>query len=359
MKTFTDDMRDFLLKKSHYLYRLENGTLQELVKPYTIAKQQLLLEIGDLQAKTLLTFLNTQKLQILNNKLAEMQYVLDIAGLEAAGKLNDIRRKLISVEHSEYIKQLNSKFSRIGIVMDEVPYSQLDFIMNNPMLGQEIGSKFLLVNQQALNGVRSELYQSVILGEDMSRAAKRLLGVGTKIGGTVGNTLINRARMIARTEIMHVSNSVNRSIYNNNQDVLKGLMYTATLDTRTCMQCAPLDGQVYKYKDGEINAPLLPLHPFCRCVYSPVTYSWQELQKKHDVEVTKPSDRDYFSGRVDKPIMTYSEWFNDQHPKIQMQIMGKKRYKAWLQGEFKLGTEILAQVQNYSLEQYKQVVSTM
>lgn len=355
-KTFTDDIRDFLLKKSHYLYRLENGTLKQLIVPYNKAKQQILNQIVSLQGQEPVR-LFPQRIQILNNKLAEIEYTLHLAALESEGKLNEIRSQLATFENENYTKIFNSKLNKINISMDSLPYAQIDFIMNNPMLGESISDKMLWMNKQLVKTMRQELYQSIITGEDMFQAGKRLIGTYKSIGGTIGKQIINRMKIIARTEIMYVSNSVARGIFNRNTDVIRGLMYTATLDNRTCMQCAPLDGQIYEYKNGMNFAPYLPQHPFCRCIYSPQTYSWQQLQRNSGAEVTKQSQKDYFSGRVDKPIITYAKWFEKQDKPTQLSIMGKTRYDAWKSGMFKLGKEMMPQKESYSVLQYINIVN--
>ena len=49
----------------------------------------------------------------------------------------------------------------------------------------------------------------------------------------------------------------------------------ATLDSRTSLRCASLDGQVFPIGTG----PRPPQHPNCRSTITPVTKSWRELAK--------------------------------------------------------------------------------
>jgi len=58
---------------------------------------------------------------------------------------------------------------------------------------------------------------------------------------------MKQSSVIARTEIMRVSNSVSQAIYEANKDIIKGLEFCATLDDRTCLLPGTL---IYTKRDG-------------------------------------------------------------------------------------------------------------
>ncbi|MFH1760648.1 MAG: hypothetical protein ABIA63_06065, partial [bacterium] len=152
----------------------------------------------------------------------------------------------------------------------------------------------------------------------------------------MGKELKGYLTMVARSEIQHVSNSVNRGIYAANQDVLKGVIFAATLDNRTCVQCASLDTQYYGFtaKGGDHNGPQLPLHVHCRCCYIPITKTWKELGSKIPEHITGKSKAP-FMGNV-LPRQSYDDWLKKQPVEFQQDILGPARYKLWKNGDIKL-----------------------
>ena len=84
----------------------------------------------------------------------------------------------------------------------------------------------------------------------------------------------NEAAMLARTYVQAANIGAQAAVYKQNEDVIKGYKWLATLDNRTCQNCAVGDGHVYGIHD---KRPGLPLHPGCRCLWLPVTKSFREL----------------------------------------------------------------------------------
>jgi len=73
-----------------------------------------------------------------------------------------------------------------------------------------------------------------------------------------------RAIGIVRTETTRLANQGAVKYYKENN--VKSIKHIASYGKRTCEVCASLDGTIYKI--GE--EPGLPVHPLCRCSYSPV-----------------------------------------------------------------------------------------
>ena len=75
-----------------------------------------------------------------------------------------------------------------------------------------------------------------------------------------------RSERIARTETIMASAQGTLEGYKETGVVSKAEFYTA-LDERTCEYCNGLHGELYTLDDA---APMIPLHPLCRCVWLPV-----------------------------------------------------------------------------------------
>lgn len=118
-----------------------------------------------------------------------------------------------------------------------------------------------------------------------------------------------------------------------NSDILSGFQWIATLDLRTCLKCATLDGKKWTLEGVPIGHDvLLPqsdIHEGCRCLKMPVTKTWKELGM--DFPEFDPSTRSSMFGPVSGEL-NYEEWFHKHVPEEL-----KKRY---------LGDHLFALYQN-------------
>lgn len=73
------------------------------------------------------------------------------------------------------------------------------------------------------------------------------------------------ADKVVHTAVQHVSNSVRQAVFDANDDIVSGVRWVATLDSRTCIQCGSLD--LVEFPSG--SGPRPPVHIFCRCVTVP------------------------------------------------------------------------------------------
>ncbi len=343
-KTPQEIMRDFILRRSHYMYRVENKAMRELMLPYGAAKREITDRMLTLQKRfdaldpILMRnpAMTEWRLQRMRDQLAEIKASLDMAAIEGSRGLGKTINQVAMVDADAYQKMLQGQFGKIGIDITRLPYSHIDYIMSNPLYGQNIGEKMILWNDTTIiKKMNTELTQAIVQGEDMRKATNRLVGLGDKIGGEIGKTIAFRAGMIARSEIQYVSNQVTRAIYLENQDILKGVQFLATLDNRTCMVCASKDGKNFYYKEGQDhNGPILPLHPSCRCTYMPITKSWKELGSKVPEHISK-NTRLPFTGRPTDRI-TYDKWFRGLKKSEQIDILGAKKWVLFNKGDLKL-----------------------
>lgn len=103
--------------------------------------------------------------------------------------------------------------------------------------------------------------------------------------GGVMDATRTEATTLVRTSVQTVSNEVLEQTYADNQDVLKGRQWIATLDPRTCVECMSWDGAAWDFDDQPLPSSKVqkpypgapPLHPNCRCAIIPLTKSWNEL----------------------------------------------------------------------------------
>jgi SPP1 gp7 family putative phage head morphogenesis protein len=145
-----------------------------------------------------------------------------------------------------------------------------------------------------------------------------------------------RAMLIARTEVQNLHNRQNDLLYRTSRDVLAGLRFVATLDPRTCPDCARLDGVLYYFSGhaGEPRAPgpRLPLHPACRCCYAPVTKTWDELGI--DLPDVPAEARASWGGPA-PARMTFYQWLKVMPRGVIADVLGRSRAEAFIAGDWK------------------------
>lgn len=240
-----EELRDLLLKRSHYIHRFENGTANDIVEHYSRAKPEIMSKISKLEdygsGYTL-----QYRLDRLNNQFREIDVIVKNATDDAINGLSYELNEFANTEKDYYENLLQDRLKPLNINLTRIPFEHVNEIINTPIGGALYSERMIKRYNDTVFLMKQELTQSIIQGEDMAKASRRLVGVGKKIGGKVGAEIQKQATVIARTEIQRVSNSVSKRIYDENTDVLKGVEFVATLDDRTCL----LPESIVRTEDG-------------------------------------------------------------------------------------------------------------
>ena len=202
-------------------------------------------------------------------------------------------------------------------------------------------------------GLKDSMRQQVMIGfvngEAVSDVAERLIGSVSQrklIGASAVRseefwkkyqrrpnavlTAERNARTITRTALNHYSNAAHQAVWDANSDVISGLQWLSTLDSRVSEICQALDGTVFPIDDGERP----PAHPNCRSVMLPITKSWEELGLKGKDLPT--STRASMDGQVPANL-TYSDWLRGHDREFVEDILGPTRAGMFLDQGIPLG----------------------
>jgi SPP1 gp7 family putative phage head morphogenesis protein len=134
----------------------------------------------------------------------------------------------------------------------------------------------------------------------------------------------NQANAVARTVTNYVSNSAKESFYQENSDLITGYQVVATLDDRTTLECAALDGQVFD-KDS-FEAP--PYHWGCRSTYIGVIDPKYSVSSPGAVRPSRGSD----GTEEVKASTTYNTWLRDQSDDFIKDVLGAERGQMFIDG---------------------------
>lgn len=307
-------IRDHLLRRRHDIILVENRFIDQELFPLLAQARE---EVED---TALSFFLGRRKksdtiagrLGALRAQYPEITGSLQRAYREMSERLGDRLLELTVAEYEDLAKEFNALLPDYMARATTLPADEALAMARAPG-EREAWSAYLDKHyRESALGIRTQLSQSILLGEGIPQAAARLQ---SQFG-----IAMRAAETLARTEIMGVSNAAHRRYYRANADIVKGLQHCATLDDRTCPQCGLLDGEVYR---DEARAPILPVHPNCRCVYTPVLKSWRELGISVDED---PGWRASMDGYVPSTLR-YRDWFDMQSEEWKRRWLGPTRYR--------------------------------
>lgn len=131
---------------------------------------------------------------------------------------------------------------------------------------------------------------------------------------------------LVRTEVQRVNNAAIADSAAQNADLVSALQFLATMDTRTCVRCAALDGQVYPL--GEEPQP--PIHPRCRCTLSPIVKDAASLERDAGVVVSPELVKELDGQASDR--VSYDQWLGAMDEDTQRRALGQQRFELYKAG---------------------------
>ena len=215
-------------------------------------------------------------------------------------------------------------------------------VASTPFSGATVDDWAKSFNRSMLETTWREIVAGITEGETSDDMVRRI--IGTKSNKFKDGALQPRRRgleALVRTSINHATNQGRDMVWKANSDLLKGVRWVATLDTRTTPICQHRDGRVGPVVDStdwtpprgasRLDPPFArpPAHVNCRSTTTAITKSWRELG--FDVDELPPGTRASMNGQVPGNL-TYFDWLNRQNAAVQKDVLGPTRYDLWKQG---------------------------
>ena len=132
----------------------------------------------------------------------------------------------------------------------------------------------------------------------------------------------HQARTLTRTSITSTQTAALNKVMDDNEEIIKGYMFTAILDARTSPICTHHNGKVYGLNEKQYRPPL---HWNCRSSMIPVLKSKEEL-----AEITSPKIKkgallkirpDRLNG-IQPRRQSFGEWLKKQTYDVQSKMLG-------------------------------------
>lgn len=130
-----------------------------------------------------------------------------------------------------------------------------------------------------------------------------------------------QAEALTRTLSNHYASKSREQVYRNNSDVIQAERWVATLDSRTRVFHANLDGKKFPVGKG----PKAPLGYNCRCIRVPVVVDDENDPALRGQRASK-------FGPVDSRS-TFPGWFSKQSDSFQREYLGPERYELYKKGQ--------------------------
>ncbi len=186
--------------------------------------------------------------------------------------------------------------------------------------------------------IRDTIRIGYIENQTISQIVQRVRGTRAK-GYSDGIIEIDRrnAEAVVRTAVSHTAGFVRDRFYEANDDLIKAVVWTATLDSRTTHVCRLRDGKQYT---NLTHKPIGHAYPWiggpgaahwrCRSVGVPVLKSYRELGIPLDE--LSPGTRASMGGQV--PVdLSYGEWLKKQSATRQDDVLGATKGALFRRGE--------------------------
>ena len=306
---------DFILDAStrHQIYvqRFAGGQVKEMLGYLRDLVFQI--EIKLAQAETL------SQAQKLTTNLREVREILE-EGLQAAsGNLLTNIEDLAEYEGEFAVKTLNAA----STIQAKLPENNIlrAIVSQSPMtlLGDNQAQQYLTARQavetystKKTNELLRVIQNGYINGDpvgDISRSVRSVVKRQTR-----------QADALVRTVTNHISAEARSATHRENSEVVIGEEFVATLDSRTTIGCAALDGKVFGFDEP----PQVPRHWNCRSVRV------AKLSPKY-AQPDESGVRSSQFGPV-SPKTTYSGWLKKQPKAFQESVLGVERAQLYRNG---------------------------
>lgn len=212
-------------------------------------------------------------------------------------RLEEEAENIMNLEQ-EFLDETYNKKGGINGILLALGGITASKVLFAPIAGSETVKQFV-------DKTEKNIYRSY----DTSLRSGYLFGQSTEdINNQIGNKLKQVSRGMQsgiRTAIPSFAKTTDRIIFlNNNVEVV----WVATLDGRTCINCAGLSGIHFK---SITEAPSVPQHFSCRCTLCPVA-------------------------TISEPIPDFKEFIESLNEEEQKHVLGVERFKLWKQYDVSL-----------------------
>lgn len=259
-------------------------------KPILQAYKRALTETREEIAKLYVKFAVDGKLQMSKQQRYTYLKQLEKQLAEQAKKLGNI-----DLEHTTKILKdiYKESYYTTAFLIDKGIETTLDFALLNPKMveaavnvpieGKMFSDRIWKNKELLVNRVRQSVERGIIQGQSVDKLAR-------DIKNNFGSSAYESQRLV-RTEVGRVMGEAQKNIYESS-NVIKKIMWDATLDSKTRPEHAELDSKTWDIDDP--NRKYAPDGVNCRCATIPIIDGWSPTKKREN--------------QGEKPIIDYTSY---------------------------------------------------
>mgnify|MGYP000393751122 FL=1 len=310
-------LQDRAIAHAIYFQRLKTGTVRDIVGFLNAAV------LPELEREIALRLAAGEALSA--SETARLEAVRDAVRTIAFAGFAEARRRIVDALEEIAVYEAEWQVATVARILPPLnisfdapsPATLRALVETRPFEGKVLGEWWSGVAADAQVRIDSVVREGIASGRTTGQIVARITG-DEGVGDAPFRALRRNAEAVVRTATQEVSTAARMETYRENDDLVKGWQFVATLDARTTLICASEDGKVYPV--GEGRPP--PLHFGCRSTTVPVMKSFAELGFA-GIDVPAGS-RASMDGEVAEKT-TYDEWLRGQPRAVQDEALGPER----------------------------------
>lgn len=325
--TVNGDLFDLAVRHQVGLQRFSTATVRKLIALLNRVDADLVAKIKELDPQEVTGAWSAKRVE----KLLEAIRVINRDAYERVNRELTKELKGLAAYEGEFQAKALGKAFPVAVDIVSPSAEQLYAAVNSrPFQGRVLKDWGKDLEASAFAKVRDAIRQGYVEGETTADIVRRIRGTKARKYED-GILAISRrnAESVVRTAINHTANAARQELYKANADLIGSWRFVATLDARTTVGCAALDGQTFKLGSG----PMPPRHYNCRSTTVPVTKTWRELG--FDIDELPAGTRASMNGQV-PANQTYQEWLKRQPVEVQDEVLGKTKGELFRKGDLPL-----------------------
>jgi len=316
--TSNDEIRDRAIAHQIYLLRYESGVVSRILKVLGKADKDLTKQLFDLESGMSVDEVDARLQGIRNIINASWEE----AGRDLAGELSELAE--YEANHKEQVIRESTPVE-LNMVTPSAE-TLIAAVESKPFEGKLLKEWIDKLDEDSYTRIRDAVRMGIVEGESYGQITKRVIGTKA-LNYTDGVTALNmrQAQALVSTAVAHTANEARQTFYGANDDLIKGVQWISSLDSRTTLVCQSRDGNVYPVDSG----PRPPAHFRCRSSTTPVLKSYKELGI--NLDEAPAGTRASMDGQVPE-AETYQSWFKKKPAAFQDEVLGPTKAKLFREG---------------------------
>lgn len=329
------------------LMRIEAGQRSEIFKMMTALEKDLVKEVAsaDITGVQRTTFQKQRLSALLKQSRETINTYIDDYTETAHNDLYDLAEEEVLFTETMFNNALRAPVVSVALSPSRLKSIAGKTLVEGDFPKQWWGKQSRSLQDAFARQMRTGMLRSETIGE-----------LARRVRDNVIPTSRRNALALVRTSSMAVVQEARKASYKQVDDILKGYKFTATLDSRTTKICMSCDGAVfnldYKVRKGPKFCKPPPLHWGCRSTLSPITKSWNELERQYngtskmkDLDMIPTKVRASMDGQVPADIK-YTQWLKGKSKTFQNEVLGPVRADLFREGRITNMSNLLDQSGN-------------